>query len=173
MKTNLCRDKIRAKGPQIFSGYFNNPVATAEAFDEEGFLRTGDEGSISADGLVTIHDRIKEMIKVKGVQVAPAELEDLLLGHAKVSDAAVIGVPDDYAGERPFAFAVLKPGVANDRGQVAGELVQFVKETKSRTKWLAGVRIVEQIPKNPSGKILRRVLRADYKRDFAVPKSKL
>lgn len=128
---------------------------------------------MSADGLVTIHDRIKEMIKVKGVQVAPAELEDLLLGHDKVSDAAVIGVPDDYAGERPFAFVVLKHGVDNARGQVAGELVQFVKDTKTRTKWLAGVRVMEEIPKNPSGKILRRVLRKEYKKDWALPSPKL
>lgn len=166
--------QIRAKGPQIFSGYFNNPQATAEAFDEQGFLRTGDEGSVDADGMLTIHDRIKEMIKVKGVQVAPAELEDLLLGHPKVADAAVIGVPDDYAGERPFAFAVLKAG-GDGGGQavVAEELVQFVRDAKSRTKWLVGVRVVDQIPKSPSGKILRRLLREEYKKDAMVPRARL
>jgi 4-coumarate--CoA ligase len=88
-------------------GYFNNQKATSEAFDEEGFLWTGDEGSINAEGLITIHDRIKEMIKLKGIQVAPTELEGLLLGHHKIEDCAVIGIPDDYAGERPLGFVVL------------------------------------------------------------------
>ncbi|KAJ6785967.1 hypothetical protein PWT90_09145 [Aphanocladium album] len=165
--------EIRLKGPQIVPGYYNNPAATAESFDEEGFLRTGDVGSIAADGLITIHDRIKEMIKVKGSQVAPAELEDLLLGHAKVADAAVFGVPDDYAGERPYAFVVLQPGVDNSRGQVAEELMQFVKDERTRNKWLAGVRIVDAIPKSPSGKILRRILKEEYKKDFKMPSPRL
>lgn len=139
-------------------GYFNNPKATEEAFDREGFLQTGDEGSINSEGLITIHDRIKEMIKVKGVQVAPAEIEDLLLGHPKIEDCAVIGVPDDYRGEKPLAFVVLKPGVKAGHA-IEKEVIEYVKENKSKPKWLGGVEIVDQIPKSASGKILRRVLR--------------
>lgn len=152
-------------------GYFNNPAATAAAFDSEGFLRTGDEGSIDSEGMIMIHDRIKEMIKVKGIQVAPAELEDLLLGHEKVEDAAVIGIPDDYSGERPLGFVVLKPGV--DRKGIEEELMEYVRKTKVRTKWLVGVRILEQVPKSPSGKILRRVLRDGYRDEQSILKSKL
>ncbi|OAA82384.1 4-coumarate-CoA ligase 2 [Akanthomyces lecanii RCEF 1005] len=165
------RGEIRVKGPQIVPGYFRNPEATADAFDDESFLRTGDEGSVAADGQLTIHDRIKEMIKVKGAQVAPAELEDLLLGHTSVADAAVIGVPDDYAGERPFGFVVLRPGV--DSARAPEDLMQYVKDTRTRSKWLAGVRVVELIPKSPSGKILRRILREEYKRDLKASRAKL
>ncbi|PQK17957.1 hypothetical protein BB8028_0009g01550 [Beauveria bassiana] len=170
------RGEIRVKGPQITPGYFDNPAATAAAFDPDGFLRTGDEGSVAPDGQLTIHDRIKEMIKVKGAQVAPAELEDLLLGHPCVADAAVVGVPDDYAGERPFAFVVLRPG--GGRGVSAEEeamerLVQHVKDARARDKWLAGVRVVEAIPKSPSGKILRRILRDEYRKSVQVSSAKL
>jgi len=168
----LKNQQILAKGPQIVMGYYNNPKATAEAFDSEGFLRTGDEGSISSEGLITIHDRIKEMIKVKGIQVAPAELEDLFLGHPKVDDCAVIGIPDDYSGERPLGFVVLKDGIAEDRGLVE-ELMEYVKEKKVRTKWLAGVKIVDQIPKSASGKILRRILRDRFKAEVTNLEAKL
>lgn len=113
------------------------------------------------------------MIKVKGVQVAPAELEDLLLGHAHVADAAVVGVPDDYAGERPYAFVVLRPGVDNSRGQVSEDLVKFVQESRTRSKWLVGVRVIDVVPKSASGKILRRVLKEQYKKDFAAPSPRL
>jgi 4-coumarate--CoA ligase len=154
------------------TGYLNNPKATAEAFDDEGYLRTGDEGSINSEGLIMIHDRIKEMIKVKGIQVAPAELEDLLLGHPNVEDCAVIGIPDDYSGERPFGFVVLKPGLKSSR-EVEQSILDYVKEKKVRTKWLSGVRFIDQIPKSASGKILRRVLRVDFKLESARLRSKL
>ena len=101
------------------------------------------------------------MIKVKGIQVAPAELEDLLLGHSKVEDCAVIGIPDDYAGERPFGFVVLKPGIQGTG--VLDEILDYIKAKKVRTKWLAGVKTIDQIPKSASGKILRRVLRTRFK----------
>ncbi|KAH7323960.1 putative AMP-binding enzyme [Rhexocercosporidium sp. MPI-PUGE-AT-0058] len=169
--------EILAKGPQIFPGYLNNPTATSSAFDSEGFLHTGDIGSIDAEGCIVIHDRIKEMIKVKGVQVAPAELEDLLLGHEMVEDCAVIGVPDAYAGERPFAFVVLRHVNEDDEGEKlegAGELLmEYVRVKKGKGKWLIGVKFVESIPKSPSGKILRRVLREEYSRTLAKPRAKL
>lgn len=164
--------QILAKGPQIVCGYLNNPKATIESFDHEGFLRTGDEGSIDSRGLITIHDRIKEMIKVKGVQVAPAELENLLLGHPKVEDAAVIGIADDYAGERPLGFVVLKTGVERSI-HTERDLVKYVKDTKSRPKWLVGVRFLDEIPKSASGKILRRVLRNRMKMETTTQRPKI
>lgn len=92
--------EICARGPQIAMGYLGNPAATQETFDQDGYLHTGDVGHIDEEGLIHIEDRIKEMIKVKGLQVPPAELEDLLLGHPDVEDCAVLGIPDDYSGER-------------------------------------------------------------------------
>jgi 4-coumarate--CoA ligase len=165
------KGEILAKGPQIVMGYYSNPKATREAFDEEGFLRTGDEGSIDNEGFITIHDRIKEMIKVKGIQVAPVELEDLLLGHLNVEDAAVVGVRDEYSGERPFGFVVLKDGVRKEG--MEEELMGWVKERKVRTKWLSGVRVVEEIPKSASGKILRRVLRGGLEKEAKGNKPRL
>ena len=150
--------EILARGPQIVMGYLGNEKATRETFDEEGYLHTGDQGFIDEEGLITITDRIKEMIKVKGIGVAPAEMEDLLLGHPKVEDCAVLGIKDDYSGELPKAYIVLKPGnVAND--DVGKELLAFVKEKKVRHKWIKEVEFVREIPKSASGKILRRVLR--------------
>jgi len=117
---------------------------------------------IDEDGIIHVLDRLKEMIKVKGIQVAPAELEDLLLGHAKVEDVAVLGIPDDYSGELPKAYVVLKPGV--EKSQIAGkELIAYVKEKKTKYKWVKEVELVDEIPKSASGKILRRVLRDQAK----------
>lgn len=151
--------EVLAKGPQITMGYYNRPEANSETYDSEGFLHTGDIGFMREDGFLTIHDRLKEMIKVKGVGVAPAELEDLLLGHSLVSDAAVIGIPDDYAGEIPKAFVTLAdPSKAGP--DALRTLVDFVKQKKSRPKWLAGgIEFVDSVPKSASGKVLRRVLR--------------
>jgi 4-coumarate--CoA ligase len=155
------KGEVLVKGPQIVMGYWENEAATREAFDEDGFLRTGDEGSFDGEvgGFIRIHERIKEMIKVKGVQVAPAELEDLLLEHEMVEDCAVVGMKNDYSGERPFAFVVLKEG--SWREGLEEEIMKWVRDRKVRTKWLAGVRVVGTISKSPSGKILRRVLRKE------------
>ena len=150
--------EIWAKGPQIVMGYLNNEKATKETFDEDGYLHTGDQGSINEAGLITITDRIKEMIKVKGIGVAPAELEDLLLGHNKVEDVAVLGIPDDYSGEVPKAYIVPKSG--EEGGDALGrELLKYVRENKSRDKKVMEVEFTDEIPKSASGKILRRVLR--------------
>lgn len=152
--------EIWARGPQVVMGYLHNEEATRATFDLDGggWLRTGDLGSIDDRGIVTIHDRIKEMIKVKGIAVAPAELEDLLLGHGKIQDVAVIGVPDDYSGELPKAFVVLKQGIEGDEG-IGQELIKYVQENKAKPKWVAEVKFVEEIPKSASGKILRKTLR--------------
>lgn len=150
--------ELLARGPQITMGYLNNEEATRNTFDEEGYLHTGDQAMVGEDGMVTITDRIKEMIKVKGIGVAPAELEDLLLGHAKVEDVAVLGIMDEYSGERPKAFVVLKEN-GNEGEEVGKEVLRYVKERKVRHKWIKEVEFIDVIPKSASGKILRRVLR--------------
>lgn len=135
-------------------GYRNNPEANRNSF-LDGFYRTGDIG-IWKDGLIYIVDRLKELIKYKGLQVAPAELEALLISHPKISDAAVIGIPDVAAGEVPRAFLVKKAGAKVD----AQEIVKFVRENASDHKRLRGwVKFVDEIPKSASGKILRKELR--------------
>lgn len=160
--------EILAKGPQIVMGYLNNEKATRETFEQDGYLRTGDQGSIDENGLITIQDRIKELIKVKGIGVAPAELEDLLLGHPKVEDVAVLGILDDYSGELPKAFVVLKQGVASSDDEaklkaVGNELMKYVRERKTRYKHVKEIEFVDVIPKSASGKILRRMLRDQAK----------
>ncbi|KAK6864553.1 hypothetical protein PG990_006011 [Apiospora arundinis] len=150
--------EILARGPQVVMGYLNNDKATKETFDADGFLHTGDQGMIDDEGFITITDRIKEMIKVNGIGVAPAELEDLLLGHPKVEDSAVLGIPDDWSGERPKAYVVLKTGVARSEG-VGQELIKYVEENKVKHKWVKEIEFIDEIPKSASGKILRRVLR--------------
>lgn len=123
-------------------GYLDNPKATAETFDKDGWLHTGDQGLIDEDGMLTITDRIKEMVKVKGIGVAPAELEDLLLGHPNVEDVAVMSVPDDYTGERPKAYVVPNAKHEGCSQELAQELIKYVRERKSRTKWITEVEFV-------------------------------
>jgi 4-coumarate--CoA ligase len=154
--------EILARGPQIAMAYLDNPTASAETFDKEGFFHTGDVGHFDAEGLIHIEDRIKEMIKVKGLQVPPAELEDLLLGHPEVEDCAVLGVPDDYSGERPKAYVVLKSSVPESE-EVGRRLLEFVKERKVRYKWIKEIEFTQQVPKSPTGKLLRRVLKVKEK----------
>jgi acyl-CoA synthetase (AMP-forming)/AMP-acid ligase II len=155
--------EILAKGPQIAMGYLGNPRETAETFGADGFLHTGDVGSVDDQGFVHIVDRIKEMIKVKGQQVAPAELEHLLLGHPAVVDCAVLGVHDEYSAERPKAYVVLKRGV-EPSDAIGRELIQYVKERRVRYKWVKEIEFIAEIPKSPSSKILRRVLREKEER---------
>jgi acyl-CoA synthetase (AMP-forming)/AMP-acid ligase II len=146
--------EICVRGPQVMKGYLNRPEATAETIDPEGWLHTGDIGHADAEGHFFVVDRKKELIKYKGFQVAPAELEALLVTHPAVADAAVIPSPDEEAGEVPKAFLVLK----NDRGATADELMAFVASRVSPYKKIRLVEFVDQIPKSASGKILRRVL---------------
>jgi len=143
------------RGPQVMAGYLNNPAATAATLDAEGWLHTGDIARIDADGYPFIVDRLKELIKYKGFQVPPAELEALLLTHAAVADAAVIGEPDDEAGELPVGFVVLKPG----QSATAEELCEFVAGQVAHYKQLRRIRFIDAVPKSASGKILRRQLR--------------
>ncbi|KAL4904351.1 hypothetical protein BDW74DRAFT_185650 [Aspergillus multicolor] len=157
--------EILARGPQIVMGYLNNEKATKETFDEEGWLHTGDVGYMDREGFIVITDRIKEMIKVKGIAVSPAEIEDLLLGHPAVDDVGVTSVVDEYAGEKPKAYVVLKEPVkgrlASEEGvqEVGKELIEYVKAKKVRHKWIVEVEFLDEVPKSASGKILRRMLR--------------
>jgi 4-coumarate--CoA ligase len=150
--------EVLARGPQIVMGYLNNDTATRETFDSDGWLHTGDRGAIDAEGMMHITDRIKELIKVKGIGVAPAELEDLLLGHPSVEDVAVLSVKDDWSGELPKAYVVLKPGI-EESAAIGRDIIAYVKEKKVRHKWVKEVEFIGEIPKSPSGKILRRILR--------------
>jgi len=144
--------EVCARGPQVMKGYLNQPEATAELIDSEGWLHTGDIGYADEDGALFIVDRLKELIKYKGRQVAPAELEAVLLAHPAIADAAVIPSPDEFAGEVPIAFVVLKGSVS------PAEIIDFVSERVAPYKRIRRVEFVDQIPKSPTGKILRRVL---------------
>jgi acyl-CoA synthetase (AMP-forming)/AMP-acid ligase II len=140
------------RGPQVMKGYLNNPQATAHAIDGDGWFHTGDVARLDEDGSLWIVDRIKELIKYKGYQIAPAELEALLLTHPAISDAAVIPVRDEDAGEIPKAFVVASEPITAD------DVTRFVAERVAPYKKIRAVEIVDEIPKSPSGKILRRVL---------------
>ncbi len=144
--------ELWVRGPQVMKGYLNRPEATAHTIDADGWLHTGDIGYADAEGHFFIVDRAKELIKYKGFQVAPAELEAMLLTHPAVADAAVIPSPDEEAGEVPKAFVVLK-GEATER-----ELKEYVAARVAPHKKIRRLEFIEQIPKSPSGKILRRVL---------------
>jgi acyl-CoA synthetase (AMP-forming)/AMP-acid ligase II len=141
------------RGPQAFKGYLHQSAASAATLTPDGWVRTGDVGRIDADGYLTITDRLKELIKVKGFQVAPAELEALLVTHPAVADVTVIGRPDERAGEVPVAYVV-------PRGAFDAEAIKaWVAERVVAYKQLADVVACAAIPKTPAGKILRRVVR--------------
>ena len=142
------------KGPQVMIGYLNNEKATRETLTSDGWLKTGDVAVIDADGYMFIVDRLKELIKYKGFQVAPAELEATLVAHPQIQDAAVIGQPDEEAGEIPVAFVVCQ-----DPAPGQEEIKSYIGSHLSHYKQLHGVTFVDAIPKSPSGKILRRLLR--------------
>ncbi len=147
--------EIWVRGPQVMPGYLNNEEATKTTIDDDGWLHTGDIGHIDADGHFTIVDRLKELIKYKGFQVPPAELEALLVTHPAVADAAVIGIPDDEAGELPKGFITLKPGAEASEDDIKS----FVASEVATYKQLRLVEFIDEIPKSASGKILRRMLR--------------
>ncbi len=144
--------ELLIRGPQVMKGYLNNPQATARTIDPDGWLHTGDIARVDPDGSTRIVDRLKELIKYKGYQIAPAELEALLLTHPAIVDAAVVPLPDEEAGEVPKAFVVASEPISKD------EVIQFVAEHVAPYKTVRAVEIVEEIPKSPAGKILRRAL---------------
>ncbi|KAJ0175985.1 hypothetical protein K1T71_008159 [Dendrolimus kikuchii] len=149
--------EILVRGPQVTRGYRNNPEANKEAF-VDGWFRTGDLAVADNDGDITIMDRLKDLIKVKGYQVPPAELEAVLREHPSVRDSAVIGVPHAVNGEAPKAFVVLKQGYNNP----AKEISEFVKQRVAPYKRVDDIVFIDSIPKNTSGKILRKELKKNY-----------
>uniref|UniRef100_A0A914BUT6 Uncharacterized protein n=1 Tax=Acrobeloides nanus TaxID=290746 RepID=A0A914BUT6_9BILA len=147
--------EICIKSPANMMGYFNNPMATEECLDSENWYKTGDIGYLDEEGFLYVVERKKELIKVAGFQVAPTELEDVLMSKSDVRDCAVIGVPDEIKGEVPKAFIVKKNPNLTEQ-----QVIEYVKEKLSSYKWLqGGVEFVQEIPKAPSGKVLRRILR--------------
>jgi acyl-CoA synthetase (AMP-forming)/AMP-acid ligase II len=151
--TSGDRGEVWIRGPQVMLGYLNNPDATAATVDKKGWLRTGDVGYFDIDGYFFLVDRLKELIKYKGYQVAPAELEALLVSHPSVADAAVVPAADEEAGEVPRAFVVKRDDVS------AEELMGFVAERVAPYKKIRYLEFIDEIPKSASGKILRRFLR--------------
>ncbi|KIX09039.1 uncharacterized protein Z518_00117 [Rhinocladiella mackenziei CBS 650.93] len=156
--------ELYVKGPNVFHGYHNNLTATAECL-RDGWFRTGDIGHLNQEGFLTITDRAKELIKYKGFQVAPAELEGTLSDHHLVDDVAVIGVRlEDQETEAPRAYIVKKGGLRAVKPGDEEEIMQWLEKRVSNHKRLrGGIKFVESIPKSASGKILRRILKGDVK----------
>ena len=148
--------EVAIRGPQVMKGYLGRPEATDAMIDADGWLHTGDIGRVDADGWLYVVDRVKELIKYKGFQVAPAELEALLLTHEGVADAAVIGVRDEDGEEVPKAFVVRQPGAAE---LTAEDVLAFVAGRVAPYKKIRRVEFIDTVPKAASGKILRRELR--------------
>lgn len=144
------------RGPQVMTGYLNRPDATAEMLDADGWLHTGDVGAVTPDGVFRIVDRLKELIKYKGYQVAPAVLEAVLLEHPSIADAAVIGAPDEDGQEVPKAFVVVQQGAELDADAVRAHVADRVAPHEK----VRQVEFIDAIPKSASGKILRKDLRA-------------
>jgi acyl-CoA synthetase (AMP-forming)/AMP-acid ligase II len=168
--------EVWARSPSVTMGYHDNVEATRDTFDVlhdgSGWMRTGDEATFEYDHgrhWIVIKDRLKELIKVLGQQVAPAELESILLSHPRVSDVAVVGRSHEKTGEIPWAFVVVK---GNSDGLQA-ELLKWVEDKVVRYKRLGGITFVGKIEKNASGKILRRVYRDNFKREDQRLRSKL
>jgi len=148
--------EIAVRGPQVMKGYWRNPNATVEAF-QDGWFLTGDIGRVDEEGYFTIQERKKDLLKVSGYSVFPAEVEALMYRHPAIAEVGVIGVPDPYRGEDPVAFVVLKPGT---QGQVREEeIAEWCRAEMAVYKAPRLIRFIDALPKTASGKILKRVLR--------------
>jgi 4-coumarate--CoA ligase len=146
--------ELWVRGPQVMKGYYNNPDATAQTL-VNGWLRTGDIAWKDEEGYVFIVDRLKEVIKCKGLQVAPAEIEHILVGHPDINDAAVVGESHSEYGEVPVAYVVLR-----DKATLSPEaIIEYAAQGLAKYKRLTKVTFTEAIPRSPSGKILRRLLK--------------
>jgi len=152
------KGELLFRGPSIMKGYLNNPEATNETIVANRWMRTGDVGYFNEKGQFFITDRIKELIKVKGLQVAPAELEEVIRSYPDIDEAAVIGVPDERSGELPRAYVIVKEGKKIDEK----ELLNFVASKVAHYKVPDSIVVTDSIPKNASGKILRRQLKIKY-----------
>lgn len=162
--------ELYIKGPNVFLGYLDNPEATAACVSPDGWFRTGDVGFQDSEGFFYITDRVKELIKYKGFQVAPAELEGILTDNEAVADAAVIGVESaEHGTEVPRAYIVPNPQIIPPGKRTPMEAAKIAdwlsKKVASYKKLRGGVRFVDEIPKSPSGKILRRLLKQQAKEE--------
>lgn len=147
--------EILVRGPQVMKGYFKDEKSTLETITSDGWLRTGDMGWYDEDGFFYIKNRFKDMIKVHGMQVAPAELEEIIQEHPNILDAGVIGIAHPTWGEVPRAFVVRRPGLR----VTEEEIMQFVAARVAKYKRIeGGVQFVPSIPRNPMGKILKKYL---------------
>jgi acyl-CoA synthetase (AMP-forming)/AMP-acid ligase II len=150
--------EILVRGYNVMQGYFENPEATAEAIDADGWLHTGDVGTMDDRGYLDITDRIKDVFIVGGFNAYPAEIESLLLDHPAIAQVAVVGIPDERMGEVAAAFVVAATGATPD----PAEIRSWAKERMANFKVPTAVRIVESLPTNPSGKVLKYELRAQF-----------
>ena len=150
--------EVLVRGRLVMKGYWRNEAATAETIDEDGWLHTGDAGFLDEDGYIYIHDRVKDMIISGGENIYPAEVESAVYGHPHVAEVAVIGVPDDKWGEAVKAVVAPKPGVTPD----ADDIIAFARTRIAHFKAPKSVDFIPALPRNASGKILRRELRAPY-----------
>ena len=156
--------ELWTRSPFTMLGYWEKPNETHRAIDAEGWLRTGDAGYLDDEGYLFLHDRIKDMIVSGGENVYPAEVENVLLSHPAVSDAAAIGVPDDRWGETVKAIVVLAPDIAaqTDRNVLAAGIIDLCRSQLAHYKCPTSVDFADSLPRNPSGKILKRELREPY-----------
>ena len=163
--------ELWVKGPNVFQGYLNNPEGTRNSLTPDRWFKTGDIGYVDEAGNFYITDRVKELIKYKGFQVPPAELEGLLVAHPKIDDVAVIGIySEDQATEIPRAYVVPAKGVQSSK-QTENEIMGWLAKKVAQHKRLrGGVRFVDEIPKSASGKIFRRVLRDMVKQESVKAK---
>jgi acyl-CoA synthetase (AMP-forming)/AMP-acid ligase II len=149
--------EVLVRGYNVMRGYFDDPAATAAAIDADGWLHTGDVGVLRADGLLRITDRIKDVLIVGGFNVYPAEVEQLIARHPAVSEAAVVGVPDDRLGEVCRAYVVPRRGAEIDPAEIIG----FCRDRLANFKVPRAVEIVSELPRNAAGKVLKYVLRGE------------
>jgi len=170
--------ELYVKGPNVFLGYHNKRAATKECLNEDGWFRTGDVGYVDQNGNLFITDRAKELIKYKGFQVPPAELEGYLVDHELVNDVAVVGVESQELGtEVPRAYIVRKGGIAAvEKGDDQKIMAWLAKKVANHKKLRGGVRFVDAVPKSASGKILRRILKEEAKKEnkeLEMPRARL
>ncbi len=156
--------EVWTRSDQNMLGYWNRPDETAAVLSGDGWFRTGDAGWLDAEGYLFLHDRIKDMIVSGGENVYPAEVENALLAHPDVADAAVIGVPDDKWGETVKAIVVTAPGTVGDDG-LATDIIAATRGRLAHYKCPTSVDFIDALPRNPSGKVLKRELRLPYWKD--------
>jgi long-chain acyl-CoA synthetase len=150
--------EVAVRSSQVMLGYWRRPDESADVLTQRGWFRTGDAGYLDDDGYLYLHDRIKDMIVSGGENIYPAEIENVIMAHPAIADAAVIGVPDEHWGETPHALVVLKPGQAVN-AQLEEQLIASCRLQLGSYKCPRSVEAVDELPRNPAGKVLKRELR--------------